>query len=106
MKTRLGWLALGMLAASCASQDEVADLDQVDSGIDSALYYDDGSGGGGGGGSTCSTACGGACAAADACWGTGDSCTYGACARPAAGVDKDLDGIPDQLEYDLAQRYF
>ena len=33
-----------------------------------------------------------------------DFCT--SCDRPAAGVDADHDGVPDDLEYDLAHRFF
>jgi len=33
-----------------------------------------------------------------------DICTT--CDRPADWIDNDYDGIPDSLEYDLAQRFF
>src|SRR5262245_21437020 len=50
------------------------------------------------------------CDNTDGCGGDGNTCTEacvnGACDRPASGVDKDYDGVPDQLESDLAHRFF
>lgn len=43
--------------------------------------------------------------AADICSGcTADFCS--SCHRPQSGVDGDGDGVPDQLEYDLAHKFF
>lgn len=35
-----------------------------------------------------------------------DYCENGSCSRPAAGVDADFDAVPDQLEFDLAHKFF
>jgi len=35
-----------------------------------------------------------------------DTCDYGVCDRPSAGVYGDDDSIPDRLEYDLAHKFF
>ena len=49
---------------------------------------------------TCPVDCGGGFP------GCNDICENGACDRPGSGVDKDRDGIPDRLEYDLAHKFF